>query len=445
MTVSPGESRARVCGWVPSAGQVSLSVSVGWGDTTFYATMTALSGRSADCSSRVTPRLSVEVSDALQSTVCPWLAEEEAKYTARVTPDNQCQNQALLDFFSLVRMLRSVSFQTWAARVVTTSLPPDAEILRHPVLNNDHFRNLCGTMAKLLDDGRRAVEAAVSQVLPQRSHAVKVAVEAVAAASLSCFVDVERRLSIQMDDVVAHLKAQSDVGFSEMMELLGSTAEELRSLRVDVAYLRGLSKASSAGAVSGAAGGDSHGGGEAESVECPAPTTAVVQRPPAVPPAAVAPSLVAISSRLAQDREKVRQLAMRHKLEGVPIFSGNGRYVPVSPLVVDLGWEAALTEYAEGSMGRGVANRRASIREVEAMFGERWRSCIPDTADRSRLGKLYSARSPTYRAFQREYLKRGAALGVEQVVSFLKAKYKGKGGAVAAYKLANVDYPACVR
>jgi len=36
--VSPGESRARVCGWVPSAGQVSLSVSVGWGDTTFHAT-----------------------------------------------------------------------------------------------------------------------------------------------------------------------------------------------------------------------------------------------------------------------------------------------------------------------------------------------------------------------------------------------------------------------
>ena len=27
-----------MCGWVPSAGQVSLSVSVGWGDTTFHAT-----------------------------------------------------------------------------------------------------------------------------------------------------------------------------------------------------------------------------------------------------------------------------------------------------------------------------------------------------------------------------------------------------------------------
>ena len=38
VTVSPGKSRARVCGWVPSAGQVSLSVSVSWGDTAFYAT-----------------------------------------------------------------------------------------------------------------------------------------------------------------------------------------------------------------------------------------------------------------------------------------------------------------------------------------------------------------------------------------------------------------------
>jgi len=32
-----------VCGWVPSAGQVSLSVSVGWGDTTFHATAGSLS------------------------------------------------------------------------------------------------------------------------------------------------------------------------------------------------------------------------------------------------------------------------------------------------------------------------------------------------------------------------------------------------------------------
>ena len=40
----PGESRVRVCGWVPSAGQVSLSVSVGCGDTAFYATRLAVWG-----------------------------------------------------------------------------------------------------------------------------------------------------------------------------------------------------------------------------------------------------------------------------------------------------------------------------------------------------------------------------------------------------------------
>jgi len=47
-----------------------------------------------------------------------------------------------------------------------------------------------------------------------------------------------------------------------------------------------------------------------------------------------------------------------------------------------------------------------------------------------------------YRAFQREYAKRGAALGVDQVVSFLKTNYKGREGAVAVFKLANLDYPA---
>lgn len=54
----------------------------------------------------------VEVSDAVQSRVCPWLADEEAKYTSRVARDYRCQDQALLDFFSLVRMSRSVFFQT---------------------------------------------------------------------------------------------------------------------------------------------------------------------------------------------------------------------------------------------------------------------------------------------------------------------------------------------
>ena len=139
---------------------------------------------------------------------------------------------------------------------------------------------------------------------------------------------------------------------------------------------------------------------------------AFVQLPPAVPPAVAATPPPVTSSRLAQDREHVRQLAMRHKLENVPNISGDGQYVPLLPLEKDLGWEAALDEYVLGFMGRGVTRRRASLWEVEAKFGDRWRFCVPDAADHRRLGKLYSARSPIYRAFQIEYAKRGAALGV---------------------------------
>jgi len=96
-------------------------------------------------------------------------------------------------------------------------------------------------MATVLADGGRAVETAVSQVLPQLSHAVKVAFEAVAAGSLSCVLDVERRLSLQLDEAVANLKAHNDAGLSAVPELLGSTAAEVRYLRAKVAHLRSLS------------------------------------------------------------------------------------------------------------------------------------------------------------------------------------------------------------
>jgi len=152
--------------------------------------MTTLSGRSADCPSPVTSRLSVAVPDELQTSICPCLAAEETAYTARVTQDLRCQDQALLFLFSLICTTRCVLFQTWATHVVTTSLPPSAEILRHPLLNNEHFQALCVTTETELADGGRAVEAAVSQVLPQLSHSVKVAVEAVAAASSSSTLDV---------------------------------------------------------------------------------------------------------------------------------------------------------------------------------------------------------------------------------------------------------------
>jgi len=60
----------------------------------------------------------------------------------RVERGYRCQDQALPDFASLMRTAHALFFQTWAARVVTTSLNPDAEILRHPLLNKDHLRNV---------------------------------------------------------------------------------------------------------------------------------------------------------------------------------------------------------------------------------------------------------------------------------------------------------------
>jgi len=133
---------------------------------------------------------------------------------------------------------------------------------------------------------------------------------------------------------------------------------------------------------------------------------------------------------------------MRHKLECVPIFSGDYQYVPLLPLERDLGWEAALDEYAMGFKGRDAATRTASLWEVKAQFGDRWRLCTPDAADRRRLGKMHSTRLPIDRAFQVEYSKHGAGLGVERVASFVTSKYKGRGWAIAVYKLANQEYPA---
>jgi len=86
-------------------------------------------------------------------------------------------------------------------------------------------------MATVLADGGRAVETAVSKVLPQLSHVVKVAFEAVAAASSLCVLDVERRLSLQLDEAEEDLKVHNTAGISAVRDLIGFTAAELRCLR----------------------------------------------------------------------------------------------------------------------------------------------------------------------------------------------------------------------
>jgi len=86
-------------------------------------------------------------------------------------------------------------------------------------------------MTTVLADGGRAVKKAVSQLLPQLFHVFKVAVEAVAAESLSCVIDVERRLGLQPDEAVEDLKVHNTAGISAVLELLGFTAAELQCQR----------------------------------------------------------------------------------------------------------------------------------------------------------------------------------------------------------------------
>jgi len=76
------------------------------------AMASALSGRPADCPSSYTPRLNVSVPQALQDALCPWLKDAEKALGERVSWDHRAKEEALRDFFSLVRWCRSVHLQT---------------------------------------------------------------------------------------------------------------------------------------------------------------------------------------------------------------------------------------------------------------------------------------------------------------------------------------------
>jgi len=69
-------------------------------------------------------------------------------------------------------------------------------------------------------------------------RAVKVAVEAVAAASASVVLDNEQRLSRQIDAVAATTRAHNDKRFDALMEAVTPMATGLRELRREVVSLR---------------------------------------------------------------------------------------------------------------------------------------------------------------------------------------------------------------
>jgi len=85
----------------------------------------ALYGRRPDdVVAPTTPRLEVPVPEKLQRTMCPWLEAGEKALRERVAANPVAQDDALKDLFDLIRWLRSVYFQTMAARLESISIAP---------------------------------------------------------------------------------------------------------------------------------------------------------------------------------------------------------------------------------------------------------------------------------------------------------------------------------
>ena len=119
----------------------------------------------------------------------------------------------------------------------------------------------------------------------------------------------------------------------------------------------------------------------------------------------------------------------------MPIHTSADECVPLLPMARQLNWRMALDEYAIGLDGR------LSIREVEELFGSRWR-LRKEGAAKERLFKLYSERNALYRAFETEYGREGRSRGVDGAVAYLKGKYTTMNSAKAVLAHLRSDYPA---
>jgi len=172
----------------------------------------ALSGRHLNHVALVTPCLNLPVPAELQRTVCPWLEAEETAYSAQVAANSDAADKALKDVFSLIRWVRSVYFQTMATRLETARIPPTARINRLPLLRHPFFPPFRRLMARTPSDAGEVAAAEVAQVIPPMAEAVRVAVQAVAAASAAEKKAIEQRMSQRIDASVVAITAHADAG-----------------------------------------------------------------------------------------------------------------------------------------------------------------------------------------------------------------------------------------
>jgi len=340
--------------------------------------MRALSGRHPNHVAPVTPRLNVPVPAELQRTVCPWLEAAEKACGARVAANADAADEALNDLNGLIRWVRSVYFQTMAARLGTASIPPTAYMTRLPLFQHPLFPPFRTLMARTLSAAGEVAAAAVAQVIPPMAEAVRVAVEAVAAASAAETKAIEERMSQLFDASVVVVTAHADAGVVRVNEHRSSVRLEVRShfdarfnaMERDLARQRELmarlvtdgvlqdprarelvreklASASQSAASSSAT---------AEVLRSASHPAALASPSPPVPPR--------VSRQLLVVRQNVRRLKSDGKLAGVPIFESATECVLLLSMAKRLNWWTVLDEYVNGLEG-GV-----SILETEMLFGK---------------------------------------------------------------------------
>lgn len=416
-----------------------------------------LSGRDLSCISLSTPRLKVVVPPELGALLFPWLEAAEAAYALRLAADKRNMVASLVDCFKLLRTMRPVYFQIWAARLAAGDVPLTAYVLRHPLLAGTGFAAFAATMVTALRSVEDRANEAAEQVLPQLAPTVKAAIKAVAPSTLAQLQDAEIYMAAQVDASTLAIQAHARQTAADAMEhanvgvatVKRHTTKEVAELRKEVSHLRdvvlALLRGPSLGAASAAAGQPAADmGGLASAPSWPGPSEVhppTRAAPPSIPlpppPTRSAPTPTpAVSSSLLCDRVNVRELQLLGKLTGVSLLIDGANFVPILPMGENLSWLEALDEYASG------VNGRAAIRDVEERLGSRWRLMVQDKARKLHITKLYSRRLPLYRAFDQEYAAHGHTLGVAGVLSIIKQNIKDHRGAEGALKAMAAEYPA---
>jgi len=147
----------------------------------------------------------------------------------REVPGRRAEN-----IVKLVRLMRSVFFQSRAVRLCATSAPDGAYVTLHPLLHNCEFERFCTATGFATQSGENAAGEAAAAMFPQLGEAVKTALEATAASAAGNMLVVERALSLRAAVIAAaaqnngvQSKMSIEAKLDSAMQLVGNLQARL--------------------------------------------------------------------------------------------------------------------------------------------------------------------------------------------------------------------------